>query len=213
MSMKNILIFLSGAVFGTVGSLIYVKKYLIPTLKEDLEREAEERAQAIHVVDDYISEEEGEPEKDETSREGQPVITERKNYRTGVEAVSVDYSKYSRESEEPPAAVPETTETGGHEPYLIDANSFDEFSDYRAHSFTMYADGIVIDDETEEVLDADPELVFGKTALEELKHAADRIIYIRDDSKKQDYSLERSDYPFDGPTEPYHSGDPDDWRD
>ncbi|MBE6724917.1 MAG: hypothetical protein E7576_06945 [Ruminococcaceae bacterium] len=212
--MKNVLIFLSGAVFGVIGSMLYVKKYLIPALREDLEQEAEEKAQAGPGVC-YIPETEDEPEKEETYP-GDPVVTEKKNPSTRVAAVNVDYSKYSRETEEissVPAAEPETTVTENTEPYLIDAGSFDEYSNYRAHNFTMYADGIIIDDETEEILDADPELVFGKTALEELKTSADRVVYIRDDSKKQDYSLERSDYPFNGPAEPYRSADPDDWRD
>ena len=84
------------------------------------------------------------------------------------------------------------------------------YADYTSNSFIMYSDGVVLDDETEEILDEEPVKVFGKTALDELNKGDTSLIYIRDDTKKKDYALERRDYPFDGP-EGLSPGD-DDWR-
>ena len=107
--------------------------------------------------------------------------------------VTLDGSK-STETTNSPVSESETAA-----PYIIDEESFDEFSGYRAITFEVYSDGVILDDETEEELDADPELVFGKTAMDELERSPEGVVCVRDDTKKCDYRLERKDYPANGP--------------
>lgn len=208
--MKNLLIFLGGVAVGIVSTAIFVKKKLVPDLVEEIERKNGEAAS------DY-AEYWAEDDTVETAEYKEESILEApvKVKKTG-KPVATDYTSFSKETEkkdtgkkvvEPNSSVPEETPSGGTEPYLIDASEFDMFSNYQAHQFVMYADGVVVDDETDEELDADPELVFGVTAMEALKK--DNIVFVRDDSKRQDYCVERRDIPFDGPDYP----DPeDDWR-
>lgn len=210
--MKNLLIFLGGVAVGVLSTAIYVKKKLVPDLVEEIERKNGEDASdyAEYWVDDDNINSESEEYKEDAVLEA-PVKVKKSGKITAT-----DYTQFSKETEkkddgkkvvEPNNSIPEETPGGGTNPYVIDASEFDMFSNYQAHQFVMYADGVVIDDETDEELDADPELVFGTTALEALKK--EEVVFVRDDSKKQDYCIERRDIPYDGPDYP----DPeDDWR-
>lgn len=208
--MKNLLIFLGGVAVGIVSTAIYVKKKLVPDLVEEIERK---NGEAASDYAEYWAE--GDEAETDDYKEDSVLEAPVKVKKTG-KPVATDYTQFSKESEkkddgkkvvEPNNSAPEETPGGGTDPYVIDASEFDMFSDYQAHQFVMYADGVVIDDETDEELDADPKLVFGVTAMDALKK--EEVVFVRDDSKKQDYCIERRDIPFDGPDYP----DPeDDWR-
>lgn len=208
--MKGLFCFLTGAAIGAIGTFLYFQKFVVPEIKADILKEEEEKAQAnIDVPVAHVDD-----------KEEELVISDYATRTEKTQKVLVDYTNYSRDPEAATITVKEEPkeEEADKEnygtPYLIDPDSFDEFSpSYTAHAFVMFSDGIVIDDETEEILDEDPELVFGKTAMDELDKGDIDIVYIRNDEKKQDYSLERRDYPFDGPSGNYIPVlDPDDWR-
>lgn len=230
--MKNVLIFLAGAAAGAVSVAIYVKKKLVPAIREELEIKMQMEAQAVPNYSEYYGAGGGE-KSEEDEEEIEPVSSSPKhNSPTKSAKVKVtDYTSYAVESvvddledkvndiskkvEEQAKAIaaqqtkPEETETRGSGPYVIDPGSYDMYSDFEAHEYVIYADGVVIDDETEERLDKDPELVFGKTAMDILESGRDSIVFVRDEALKRDYSITRSDVPFDGPDYP----DPeDDWR-
>ena len=212
--MKGLICFIFGAAVGSIGTLIYVKKKVIPEIEDGLKKQQEEIDQGKEVMSNLTYEVTTDDDSEEL------VISDYTIRSAKVKEEKVDYTNYSKDTVTTPA--PETpktdilvevdTEKDSTEPYLIDSSSFDEYADYTAHNFVMYSDGIVVDDETEEILDADPILVFGQTAIDTLKNGEESAVYIRDDSKKQDYYLERYDYPFDGPVQIFNTGDPDDWR-
>lgn len=207
--MKGLFCFLTGAAIGAIGTFLYFQKFVVPEIKADILKDEEEKAQAnidvpVVRVDD---------------KEEELVISDYTTRTEKTQKVLVDYTNYSRDPETATITVKEEPKEEADKenygtPYLIDPDSFDEFSpSYTAHAFVIFSDGVVIDDETEEILDEDPELVFGKTAMDELDKGDIDIVYIRNDEKKQDYSLERRDYPFDGPSGNYIPVlDPDDWR-
>lgn len=229
--MKGLVCFIAGTTLGALGTLIYVKKRVIPEIKDDLRKELEEEQQAYETTTTADISKEYEPKVVDT---GTVIIdTPNPSYAGAYNTHMVDYSTYSKGSD--PAvnstvttqtihinsSVAETAqdiqnnaevkeEKNVEEPYLITAAEFEMYADYTSNSFVMYSDGIVLDEESEEILDEEPVNVFGKTALEELKKADVDLIYIRDDTRKKDYALERRDYPFDGP-EGMNPGD-DDWR-
>lgn len=203
--MKSLWIFLSGVAVGAVGSMVYIKKFVIPALRTELEKEKSEE------IPDLEMENVKKPEEDESewvtvtdseAKERVKEIQKEKQY--------LDYSKFSGTVTSVSGAVTPEAEKGKEtmtvvsdeeqtEPYIIDEESFDEFSGYRAITFEVYSDGVIIDDESEEELDADPELVFGKIAMDTLEKEPTGVICVRDDSKKCDYRLERKDYPANGP--------------
>lgn len=215
--MKGLICFLTGAAVGAVGTFFYIQKYVIPQIKDDILQENAEKEPEKEQGDIKRF---AAPTEDDSVPD--PVVSDYASRTSAQAKVLVDYSNYSRDpsttittatvNETPKEEIKDATADGGT-PYLIDANSFDEFSSYNAHAFVLYSDGVVIDDDTEEILDEDPELVFGKTAMDVINSGKEDIIYIRNDEKKQDYSLERRDYPFDGPSDVYRVADPDDWRD
>ena len=207
--MKGLVCFIAGATFGALGTLIYVKKRVIPEIKDDLRKELEEEQQAYEESSADISE----GYKPKVVESGTVIIDSSDTKIAGTyNTHSVEYTNYSKD----PVTTVETKieepkeEKNVEEPYLITAAEFEMYADYTSNSFVMYSDGVVLDDETEEILDEEPVKVFGKTALDELNKGDTNLIYIRDDTKKKDYALERRDYPFDGP-EGLSPGD-DDWR-
>ena len=212
---KNVLIFLGGVAVGVGGTMLWVVKKLVPELREEATRKAQEE---IHTFPDYseylYDEEEAEkPEKDEPPA---PSASEMKaQAQANRTAPAVDYSKYAPKTEKkveenPARKKPENApaprneiERGIDEPYLIDQSEYDIRGDYRAHSYTIYANGVVVDDDTDEAVDIDPHKKFGKTAMEEL--AKGDIVYVRDDTAKYDYRIEQSDFDYEPPD------DDDDW--
>lgn len=213
--MKGLLYFLTGAAVGAIGTFFYIQKYVIPQVKDDILREKAEEEQAESPKAPIIV-----PKDNSDEGEEKPMVSDHANRIAYNAKPVVDYSNYSNYSKDPSTITVTTSEASkddtedppyeGGTPYLIDADSFDELT-YTSHRFVLYSDGVVIDDDTEEILDEDPELVFGKTAMDAIKE--EDIIFVRNDEKRQDYSLERRDYPFDGPTEGFSVADPDDWRD
>lgn len=214
--MKSALYFLAGIAVGALGTFLYVQKYVIPEIKDNIRKEENELTQAEEQTQvSYTNE----------SVEEDPVVSDyaSRTHTQTVKGEFKDYSNYSRDPEHTFMSETSSTEaslkenTGSNSdagtPYLIDAGSFDEYSGYTAHTFVIFSDGVVIDDESEEILDEDPELVFGKTAMDVLTSGKEDIIYIRNDEKRQDYSLERRDYPFDGPEQTFLINDPNDWGD
>lgn len=208
--MNKFVAFLCGLAVGVGGSAFFVKKWLIPDLKEEIENELyRDKEDALATSEDIRASyndvsDSNEQEFISNSVNKPDVKVETYN---NVQAVKVDYSRYSKSYSEDTkqemdeeARDAETTEIGGTEPYVIDANSYDEYSSYKSHSFELYSDGIVIDSETEEILDADPEQVFGTTAMDILRGGEEPTVFVRDDSKKSDYCIERIDFPFDGNT-------------
>ena len=211
--MSKFLAFLCGVTVGAVGMMIYVKKKVIPVLQEEIEKKVTEDEQvSLDEADDILSSNKYSDEIVINNQTPFKAAAEKKEVGS-VEAARIDYSHFAASqglSEEirlpPPVLVGDresdeyTTEIGGMDPYVIDANSYDEHSGYTAHAFEVYSDGVILDAEREEILDADPELVFGSTAMDMIKNGDDPIIYVRDDAHRSDYCLERIDYPFDGET-------------
>lgn len=217
--MKGLFCFLTGAAIGAIGTFLYFQKFVVPEIKADILKNEEEKQQAVvnKIINAGINP--FDVLKNGEKKEEELVISDYATRTEKTQKVLVDYTNYSRDPETATITVKEEPKEEADKenygtPYLIDPDSFDEFSpSYTAHAFVIFSDGVVIDDETEEILDEDPELVFGKTAMDELDKGDIDIVYIRNDEKKQDYSLERRDYPFDGPSGNYIPVlDPDDWR-
>lgn len=212
---KNVLIFLGGVAVGVGCTALWVAKKLVPELREEATRKAQEDIYTFPDYSEYLNDEEEEKKPNDEEPSAPPASEMKAQAQANRTAPAVDYSKYApkteKKVEENPARrlnenipAPQTDiERGIEEPYLIDRSEFDIRGDYRAHSYTIYANGVVVDDETDETLDIDPEKKFGKTAVEELKKGD--IVYVRDEANKYDYRIEQSDFDYEPPD------DDDDW--
>lgn len=82
------------------------------------------------------------------------------------------------------------------EPYFIEPEEFFEYDDYQSIPLTLYADGIVADDEME-IVD-DPEEILGEDNLRQFMESdsGGDTMYIRNDSKHSKYELIRDIYTY-----------------
>lgn len=213
--MKGFVIFFSGVVLGAAGSALYFALRVAPEMRKTAVDEA------MKVVDGEINNRLHDYAADVSETDEHAVVKENPSElkRRVKEALKTDYLDYTKFSGE--VAVDEkdisdnkgseSTERGGEVPYVIDEGDFDEYSGYTCHTFEVYSDGVFLDAVSEEELDADPELVFGRNALDELEKSISGIVCVRDDSKRCTYRLERKDYPANGPDDILPPGPEIDW--
>ena len=102
--MKNVLIFLSGVAVGIAGTAIWTMKKLIPELREEAARKAQEELHAMPDYSEYLTDEEEEEssESNDISSEQpaeMPSDQVKKVVQNNREAPMVDYSKYMPEPE------------------------------------------------------------------------------------------------------------------
>lgn len=206
--MKNVLIFLAGLAAGTVGTLVYVRKCVVPAIRDEVQREQCEQCEREHADYDYSEYyDDSEVEEGEVAEKPDP---KKRRAKAEVKADPIDYTVYSKEEDEKPDpkklqatyTVSEKTsekyeisvDDGGFDPYVIDASEFEINPSYISHSFYYHSDGVVLDEDTGERLDGDPRLIFGDTAMRELEENG--IVYVRDDAKKQEYVIELINAPY-----------------
>lgn len=83
---------------------------------------------------------------------------------------------------------------GRTEPYIIDYDTYFQDDGYTEKPLTYdWQNHILIDDENGNVLE-DVDLIVGWNNLEEFEESDDCLVYIRDDSLKVDYIVEKMDY-------------------
>lgn len=208
--MKNVLIFLAGLATGAVGTLIYMRKCVVPAIRDEVARENSEREWADYDYSEYqgLSDEEIEAlnKPDEEDKKLEPIDPKTTIFKVGKPK---DYTVYSKEetlSEKKEAEVIITKpasdkkkvelveDDGGWDPYVIDASEFEVDPRYTSRSFYYHTDGVVLDEDTGDRLNEDPKLVFGDTAMRELEENG--IVYIRDDAKLQEYVVEMVNAPY-----------------
>ena len=214
--MKNVIIFLSGVAVGALGTALWTMKKLVPELREEAARKAQED---IHEAPDYsqylIDEEESEKEekKEKVDILTPPPAETKKAKRETREASDVDYSNYSNKQEKKVEKAPTDPKPSDDEdeeeeedvepdaedlgPYVIEPREFNILPGYRAYHYTLYADGTLIDDDTERIVKFNPLEKFGKTGMEELQKEG--TAYIRDEANKRDYRVDMLDFNYEGP--------------
>lgn len=213
--MKGFAIFLSGAVLGAAGSALYFALRVAPEMRKTAVDEA------MKIAEEEVKKELHDYAPDASETDEHTVVKEdpselKRKVREALKTDYLDYTKFSgevavEEKDISEAKGSESTERGGEVPYVIDEGDFDEYSGYTCLTFEVYSDGVFIDAASEEELDADPELVFGRDALDELEKSISGIVCVRDDSKKCTYRLERKDYPANGPDDILPPGPEIDW--
>ena len=82
---------------------------------------------------------------------------------------------------------PDKRETGVEKPYVIPPEEFGEFPDYSRSNLTLYADGVLTDENNDPVDDIE-----GTVGIESLSHFGeyeDDSIHVRNDARKSDYEI------------------------
>lgn len=215
-SMKSVIIFLSGVAVGALGTALWTVKKLVPDLREEAARKAQEEVREIPDYSQYLTDDDEAEEGDEEKGDDIPLPPPsevKKAVQENRETPSVDYSRYAeyqdkttqKKPEEKPveekakkSRKPETeVEHEDNGPYVIDVSEFDIHGDYKTHSYTIYANGIIVDDDRNQVVTFNPEKVFGKTAMDELQKEG--LVHVRDEVRKREYRIEMYDFDYEGP--------------
>lgn len=222
--MKSVIIFLSGVAVGVLGTALWTTKKLVPELREEAARKAQEEAREIPDYSQYLEDEEDTEEQEDSKEDdisSPPPADAKKAIRENREASAVDYSRYAndpvkaekkpeenpgeKKPKKPRKQEPETEADDGG-PYVIDPSEFDIRGGYRTKSYSMYVNGIIVDDDTGTVVDISPTKVFGETAMKELEK--EDVVYVRDEANKREYRVEAFDFEYDGPDP---EDEEDDW--
>ena len=93
--------------------------------------------------------------------------------------------RYSSDNDEKPKI--EEEEENVEKPYVISPEEFDEIDEYEAISLTLYADGVLADDQGN-VID-DVEGTVGKDSLNHFGEYEEDSVFVRNDERRCDYEI------------------------
>lgn len=112
-----------------------------------------------------------------------------------LEKEALDFWKYksyaerysSNQDEKPEQKEKEKEEENVEKPYVISPEEFDEIDEYEAISLTLYADGVLADDQGN-VID-DVEGTVGKDSLNHFGEYEEDSVFVRNDARRCDYEI------------------------
>lgn len=108
--------------------------------------------------------------------------------REAKEAYEFYAKRYSSgQDERPGQKVEKKEEENVEKPYVISPEEFDEIDEYEAISLTLYADGVLADDQGN-IID-DVEETVGKDSLNHFGEYEDDSVFVRNDERRCDYEI------------------------
>lgn len=175
-SIKNVFIFATGAIIGSV-----VTWKLLKTKYEQLAQEEIDSVKAvfsrgkrseINPVDDWADDEGDNPVlRKSVDISEYTKILQTKSY--------TDYSGSNNEGKEEPQI---------DRPYVISPEEFGELDNYRTIGLTYFADGILADDADDEIVE-DVDNVVGFDSLNRFGKYDEEAVHVRNDAMKCDYEI------------------------
>lgn len=112
--------------------------------------------------------------------------------RAAGEEIKDAYESYakrysSEQDEKPEPKIEEKEEENVEKPYVISPEEFGEIDDYETISLTLYADGVLADDQGN-VID-DVEETVGKDSLNHFGEYEEDSVFVRNDERRCDYEI------------------------
>ena len=192
-ALSKFIVFAAGACIGSVVTWRLVKKYYnniankeIADVKDWYTRKYSEKSESkkADAVGDAIR---------EGIKDGmKKPVTENDIRNLTAQLQNMGYVDYSNKEDEPvkkTEKIEEKEEVGNVErPYVIEPRYFDEYDDYNAINLTLYADGVLVDDRSNEPVEDVDETV----GLDNLDHIGDYeedAVHIRNDKLRCDYEI------------------------
>lgn len=207
--MKNVLIFVFGAIVGATGAYFYTKHKYESLIDDEIESVKEEYKKELkgkieEIKESLMSSEKVAPDKNEANEElaekakNKPapgeIIKKQEEYKKEV----VRYNDYSKDDSENFEAVVDDSLVGinGCAPIVISPDEFGEDETYDKVSLYYYSDGIIADENDEEVENVDG--LIGYSSLETFGEYEDDSVHVKNDGNKTYYEILRCDKTFDG---------------
>lgn len=177
---KGLLIFLGGVGTGVFGAYRFLKKKFY----EDFDNKVNEKVneEVDKRIQDMCSE-------DVKSMET-IVETIKEAYKPENVNAFIDSLGYSSVNDQIPQRkedVHMTSSSNGPDVYIIAPEEFEEEAEYDSQFFTLYSDGVLVDDNNEEV--EDPEKILGENWIDYLEEASS--VYFRNDDIQVDFEVVR----------------------
>lgn len=192
-ALSKFIVFAAGACIGSVVTWRLVKKYYNNIANEEV---ADVKAWYARKYG-----EKSEPKKadavGDAIREGikdgmKKPVTENDIRNLTAQLQNMGYVDYSNKEDEPvkkTEKIEEKEEIDNVErPYVIEPRYFDEYDDYNTINLTLYADGVLVDDSSNEPVEDVDETV----GLDNLNHIGDYeedAVHIRNDKLRCDYEI------------------------
>lgn len=178
--MKNLFIFVAGALAGAAGAYVYTKGKYEQIMEEE-----------IQSVRDIYREKQKQDKKEEPEQPEEPsdeMVKE--DYKDIVkENKYVNYTNYM-DNEEVKSETEEIEPTDF--PYVIDPEEFGEEVGYDTTTYTYFSDGVLVDD-VDDVVD-DPEIMVGLENLKIFEETGCSGIYVRNEIYKMDIEILKDDW-------------------
>lgn len=95
--------------------------------------------------------------------------------------------KYTSSENEKPEPEVKKEEEKVEKPYVISPEEFGEYDDYETISLTMYADGVLTDDQGNIIDDVDE--IVGEDSLNHFGEYEDDSVFVRNDERRCDYEI------------------------
>lgn len=169
----NIIAFVAGAGIGSAATWYF--------LKEKFEKQYQEEIRS--VKDSLLKTKPSEPDAPVEEKKPEFDNDTKKEYQNM--AAKYDYTMFAQNKEEA-LSEPEEVEERMSGPYIIPPEQFDE-SDYDTVSLTYYADGIIADSISDEIIE-DPESLVGEFRSHFGEYEDDSV-FVRNDEEQVDYEI------------------------
>lgn len=192
-TLSKFIIFAAGAGIGSVVTWRLVKKYYNNIANEEVadvkawyarkygEKSESKKADAV-----------GDAIRDGIKDGMKKPVTENDIRNLTAQLQNMGYVDYSNKEDEPvkkTEKIEEKEEVDDVErPYVIEPRYFDEYDDYNTINLTLYADGVLVDDRSNEPVEDVDETV----GLDNLDHIGDYeedAVHIRNDKLRCDYEI------------------------
>lgn len=160
----NILIFAIGAAAGAVASYAFAKRKFLRLAQEE-----------INSVKEVYSKRAAAREKPDLSEYAKVVKNE-------------GYVSETQNREEP------AKKSNDKRPYVISPDEFAEDDEYDKISLTLYADGVLADEEDDPIDDVDE--IVGGVNLTSFGAFEDDCVFVRNETRKADYEILRDERKF-----------------
>ena len=192
-TLSKFIVFAAGACIGSVVTWRLVKKYYnniankeIADVKDWYTRKYSEKSESkkADAVGDAIR---------EGIKDGmKKPVTENDIRNLTAQLQNMGYVDYSNKEDEPvkkTEKIEEKEEVDNVErPYVIEPRYFDEYDDYNAINLTLYADGVLVDDRSNEPVEDVDETV-GLANLDHIGDYEEDAVHIRNDKLRCDYEI------------------------
>lgn len=172
--MKYFITFVAGAALGSLATWIFVKKKYEQIAQEE-----------IDSVKEVYSKRKPKAEKKDDEEDIQVDEKEVTEYEKIIETTG--YSKYSDISKSNVKTEAEHDDL--ERPYVIRPEEFGELDGYEMISLTHYSDGVLADDDDQQMADDEIDEVVGADYAEHFGEYEDDSVFVRNDRLKCDYEI------------------------